>query len=72
MPGTEEAERWQFQDSPDYSPSKILSHNNMRSRLKGSGPKALLAFQVGKNKLSQGCVDPETNQGLKGGKGGGG
>lgn len=49
--------------------SKILSQNNMRSRLKWSGPKVLLAFQECNNKPSQGCVDPETNQGLKGGKG---
>lgn len=52
--------------------SKILSQNNMRSRLKWSGPKVLLAFQECNNKPSQGCVDPETNQGLKGGKGRGG
>lgn len=24
MPGTEEAERWQFQTSPDYSPQQDL------------------------------------------------
>lgn len=65
---------WRRQKDGSFRPaqtthhSKILSQN-MRSRLKWSGPKVLLPFQVGNNKPSQGCVDPETNQGLKGGKG---
>lgn len=57
-----------FRQAQTTHHSKILSQNKQyQSQTQGPGPKVLLALQMGTYKLLRGCVDPETNQGSKGG-----